>query len=114
MIPELLLALAAAPESPAPAAPVDVRTIDFDLGRYKPSPPPGCGSAEAATEILVCGRRLSTAYPLEEMARQFEPGPNDAETGLFGPVRGGAHVERHVFSNGMEANRIMFGIKLPF
>jgi hypothetical protein len=114
MIPVLLLALAAAPEPTVPAGAIDVRKVEFDLGRYRPSPPPDCGSPAAAADILVCGRRPATAYPLDKMARQFEAGPTDAETGLFGSVRGGAYVERHAFSNGMEANRIMFGIKLPF
>jgi hypothetical protein len=114
MTPVLLLALAAPPApAPAPAPPASLEGVAFDLKLYRPSARPDCGDP-AAAGILVCGRRPGNAYPLDKMARQFEAGPMDAETGLFGQVRGRAWVEHVSFPGGQEANRIMFGIKLPF
>ena len=112
----LLFALqaAAAPQPPPAQAPaVDVRTIQFDLKLYRRSN--GCSDPGAVGAIVVCGHRpKSEAYPLEQMAKLFEPGPLDAETGLFGTVRGRAFVDHAAYPNGEQANRIMVGIKLPF
>jgi hypothetical protein len=118
MTPLLLLAAQAA-SAPAPpsaqASPVDVRTIDFDLKHYKPAASDGCGDPAAPGGIIVCGRRLNgDGYPLDRMAKLFEQGPLDAETGLFGTVRGRVFVDHVTYSNGEQANRIMLGIKLPF
>jgi hypothetical protein len=109
-----LLLLIALQSSPAPApAPADARPVEFDLRTYKPSS--DCGDPAAAGGILVCGRRPGgTAYPLERMAKIFEQGPADAETGLFGTVRGRAYVEEVAMPGGQVSKRVMIGIKLPF
>lgn len=116
----LLLSLQAAAPAPPPSLPsappsAGLLDVDFDLAHWKP-PASACSAADRVESggILVCGRRPSTAYPLERMARIFEAGPGDAETGLFGTVRGGAYVQSVAYSNGTVAKRIMVGIKLPF
>jgi hypothetical protein len=109
MTPLLLITLQA---ETSPAPPRDVRTIDFDLARYRPRS--DCAPAEAEA-ITVCGRRpLSTAYPLERMAKIFESGPLDTETGLGGNMRGGVYLKQVEFPNGEVSRRILVGIKLPF
>ena len=116
MSPLLLIALQTAAPAAAPA-PLDTRTVDFDLRHYKPSDPAACGAGAAADPggILVCGRRPNRdAYPLDRMAKIFEQGPGDAETGLFGTVRGRAYVEEVAMPNGQVSKRVMIGIKLPF
>lgn len=114
--PLLMLALqAAAPASPAPdPTRSEAPKVDFDLRHYKPSEAEACGNAAAPDGIVVCGRRPSTAYPLDRMAKIFEPGPMDAETGLFGTVRGRAYVEEVGMPGGQVSKRAMIGIKLPF
>jgi hypothetical protein len=117
----LLLSLLAA-AAPVPAAPVSppARAIDFDLAKLKRRSPPAdvhslfvCDDL-SSTEIVVCAHRAGPAYPLEEMARIFEPKPLKAETGLGNGVTGNVHVEDFVFPNGMHSKRVMVGIKLPF
>lgn len=111
MTPLLLIALQSAP-APAPP-PAEPHRVDFDLRTYKPSR--DCGDTAGADTILVCGRRPGGgAYPLERMAKIFEPGPMDAETGLFGTVRGRAYVEEVPMPGGQVSKRVMIGIKLPF
>jgi hypothetical protein len=107
---------AAAAAAPAPAA--DVAPVDFDLRHYRASDSSSdllgaCPRGEGAT-IVVCGRRRAEPYPLEEMARIYEPRPLRAETSLGDGVTGNVHVEQVRFPDGSVANRIMVGIKLPF
>ena len=108
----LLLALQAA-AAPAPA----LLEIDFDLARYS-QVELGLGSGacrrDDPSEIVVCARRGGGAYPLEEMARIFEPGRLVAETRLIGNLTGGVRVERAVLGNGEVSNRVMVGLRLPF
>lgn len=105
----ILLALQAAPTAPA-ARPVD--PIAFDLATYRASAP-DCGRP-TGSDILVCGRRPASGYPLEEMAKLFESGPLVAEKRLGGNVIGRAFVEGVEFPGGMRSNRVMIGIKMPF
>ncbi len=101
----------AATAPPAAAEPLD---IDFDLATYKPSYPSGCALG-TSSDIVVCGaRRPAGAYPLEEMARIFEPRPLVAQTRLFGSVRGRAYVESVGMPQGQVSKRAMVGIKLGF
>jgi hypothetical protein len=102
---------AAAPAAPPPA---DIRTIDFDLSRYRPAP---LACAPAPGNILVCGRRPAGSLSAAEMARLaklYAQGPIDAETGLFGKVRGRVYTEQAGMPNGQVSKRAMVGIRLPF
>jgi hypothetical protein len=101
----LLLTLQAAA---APAA------IDFDLARYRPSRPQGCGSA-TGTEIVVCGRRLNREIdPSGELARRYAGRPLKAEVGLGGGATARSYVQSAEMPRGAVSKRIMVGIKLPF
>jgi hypothetical protein len=107
----LMLALQAA-AAPAPALP----EIDFDLARYSRIEL-GLGRdacRRGGSEIVVCARRGAGAYPLEEMARIFEPGRLIAETRLIGNVMGGVRVESVPMDRGAVSNRVMVGLRLPF
>jgi hypothetical protein len=111
----LLMSFQAA-AAPAPAA--DIAPVDFDLRHYRPAEEASdllgaCPRGEAAT-IVVCGRRRAEPYPLEEMARIYEPRPLRAEIGLGNGAAANVHVEEVRFPNGNVSKRIMFGIKLPF
>jgi len=107
----LMLALQASTSS-APALP----EIDFDLARY--------GRDEIAlgqsacrrdpSEIVVCARRGGGAYPLEEMARIFEPGRLVAETRVAGNLTAGVRVESAPMPAGAVSNRVLIGLRLPF
>src|ERR1700741_1419487 len=83
----LALQAAAAPGTPAPAAPrwgmvrliaSDAGTVpgDFDLGRYRRAGAGGCAGAFGA-DILVCGPRRGAggAYPMAYWERIFGPEP---------------------------------------
>jgi hypothetical protein len=111
------LALLIALQAAAPAAggkPVDVRTIEFDLSRYRPAP---VACARSPGDILVCGRRPAGSIGAAEMARLaklYEQGPIDAETGLFGKVRGRVYTEEVGMPGGQVSKRAMIGIRLPF
>jgi hypothetical protein len=111
------LALLIAFQAAAPAAgqkPVDLRTIDFDLSRYRPAP---AACAPSPGDILVCGRRPAGSLGAGEMARLaklYEQGPMDAETGLFGQIRGRIYTEEAAMPNGQVSKRAMVGIRLPF
>ncbi|MEA3049952.1 MAG: hypothetical protein QOG84_1788 [Sphingomonadales bacterium] len=110
----LLIALQAVAPPAAGRKPVDIRTIDFDLSRYRPGP---LGCAPAPGDILVCGRRPAGTVSAAEMARLatlYEQGPIDAETGLFGQVRGRIYTEQAAMPNGQTSKRAMVGIRLPF
>jgi hypothetical protein len=116
----LLSLQAAALPAPLAAAPQRVAATDFDLARYKPSTPPGdvhslfgCDNS-SDHEIVVCARRAGPAYPIEEMARIFEPKPLKAETGIGNGATANVHVEDFEFPNGQHSHRVMVGIKLPF
>jgi hypothetical protein len=114
----LLIAFqAAAAPAPTPAAdpkPVDFRTIDFDLSRYRPTP---AACAPSPGDILVCGRRPAGSLSAAEMARLarlYEQGPIDAETGLVGNVRGRVYTEEVPMPGGQVSKRVLVGIRLPF
>jgi len=108
----MILALQAATAAP-PALPA----IDFDLARLPRLDfslgGPRCDRADP-NAIVICGRRGGAAYPLEEMARRFEPGRIVAETRLFGNVMGDAHVEAVPMDRGAVSNRVMLRMRLPF
>jgi hypothetical protein len=106
---------AAAAAAAPPSAPPAPRRIDFDLATYKAGPDAGGCTPGDGSDIVVCGpRRTNGTYPYERMARIFESGPLDAETGLTGTLRGRAYVESVGLPSGFTSNRIMVGIKLPF
>ena len=112
----MTLALLIALQAAAPP-PVDVRRmdLDFDLARYRPRPNSGCEPEPGG--ILVCGRRPAADIPPDEMARLaklYEQGPIDAETGLVGKVRGRVYTEQVGMPNGQQSKRAMVGIRLPF
>ncbi|MEA3044360.1 MAG: hypothetical protein QOH47_2198 [Sphingomonadales bacterium] len=108
----LILALQAAAPPASALAP-----IDFDLARL-PRLAIGIGGLRCdradPTAIVVCARRGGGAYPLDEMARMFEPGRIVAETRLFGNVIGDAHVEAVPMDRGAVSNRAMLRLRLPF
>jgi hypothetical protein len=109
----LLLALQAA----AAAAPAIAR-IDFDLARFSEIDL-GLGRGTCRRDdpnaIVVCGRRGNGTYPLDRMARIFEPGRIVARTHLTGHLTGDVHLERGDFADrGVVPNRIMVGLRLPF
>jgi hypothetical protein len=107
----LLLSVQAA-AAPAPA--VKVQPIHFDLARVKPIDPAlGCGPAQGS-EIVVCARRKPYVYPLDKMAKIYEPKALRAEKEIGGGAKAGVHVEQGELPNGMKSNRIMIGFKLPF
>ena len=114
----LLSVQAAASPAPPPAARIGAG--DFDLARYRRSAAaPDVHSlfhcdASNEKEIVVCARRAGPAYPLEEMARIFEPKPLKAETGIGGGATANVHVEDVAFPTGLHSKRLMVGIKLPF
>jgi hypothetical protein len=110
----LLIALQAAAAPVADPKPVDLRKIDFDLSRYRPAP---STCAPAPGDILVCGRRPAASVGAAEMARLarlYEQGPIDAETGLTGNVRGRVYTEEVAMPGGQVSKRAMIGIRLPF
>ena len=109
----LMLALQAA-AAPAPA----LLDLDFDLARFSETAP-GLGRSACRRDdphaITVCARRGHGTYPLEEMARVFEPGRIVAETRLTGNLTGDVHLERgHFADRGAVPQRIMVGLRLPF
>lgn len=115
----LLLSLQAA-AAPAPATPVPAAPIDFDLAKARPRASRAdvhslfvCDDSSSA-EIVVCARRAGPAYPLEEMARIFEPKPLKAGTGLGHGATADVHVEDVAFPTGLHSRRVMFTIKTPF
>jgi hypothetical protein len=117
----LLISLqaAAAPVAPPAAAdrPVDIRKIVFDLSLYRPAPRPMFGCTPDPGGILICGRRPAGSLGAAEMARMaklYEQGPVDAETGLFGKVRGRVYTEEVAMPQGQVSKRAMIGIRLPF
>ena len=87
-----------------------LRPVDFDLRSLRGTE---CLPSRDST-IVVCGRRATPGYPLEEMARIFATRPVVAETRLFANVRGRAYLESAGGERGAVANRVMFGIKMPF
>jgi hypothetical protein len=115
----MMLVQAAAPAPPAPPALPALATIDFDLARYRPADldrwtlGPSCTRTDP-TAIIVCGRRSHATYPLEEMARLFEPGRIVAETGIAGNLVGGVRVEGVELQPGVVSNRLLVGIRVPF
>jgi hypothetical protein len=110
----LVLALQAAALPPTPSP---LPAIDFDLARL-PRPAFGIGGQRCdradPTAIVVCARRGGGDYPLDEMARMFEPGRIVAETRLTGNLIGDAHVEAVPMDRGAVSNRFMLRLRLPF
>ena len=105
----LLLSLQAAAAPAPPSAPVD-----FDLAKYRPSPPEGCGAAIGA-EIVVCGRRpRQSLNPDPELARRYQTAPVKAEIGIGGGAVARSFVESVEMPRGAVSKRLMIGIKLPF
>lgn len=103
----------AAPAPPPPA----VRQIDFDLAQYRtPESPPGACAGGDPNEVVVCGvrRRSRGSYPLDEMARRYEPRRIVAETRLSGNVMGDIHAESVAMDRGAVSNRAMVRIRVPF
>jgi hypothetical protein len=121
-----LLSLQAA-ASPAPLPATRIAAADFDLAKYiRPAPPRDIHSLfvcdrSTGSDIVVCARRAGPAYPIEEMARIFEPRPLRAEAGIGRGTTAGVHVEQAQFGadtpsahSGLTSNRIMVGIKQSF
>lgn len=112
----LLLGLQAA--TPAPPAAPRVDAIQFDLAKAGQARDRGVRGLfecdRSGDAIVVCGRRAGPAYPLEEMARIFEPKHIRAETGLGNGATGDVHTEQVAMPNGRISKRVMVGIKMPF
>jgi hypothetical protein len=111
----LILALQAA----TPAAPAALAAIDFDLARLPPAgfEPWSTGRRCAGGDpeaITVCGRRTGGAYPLDEMARIFEPRPLRAEMNVADNMIADAHVEAGPMDRGAVSNRAMVRLRLGF
>jgi hypothetical protein len=108
----LLLAIQTAAVPPAPIA-----EIDFDLARYSRTE---LGWGENACRrddpdaIVVCARRGTGAYPLDRMARIFEPHRIVAETRLTGNLMGNVHAESVPMDRGAVSNRAVVQLRLPF
>lgn len=105
---------AAAAPAPAPAPSARIDPIDFDLARVQPADPAADCGRPGGSEIVVCGRRKPYAYPLDKMAKIYEPKPLRAEKDLGNGATADVHVEQAEIGPGMKSNRIMVGIKLPF
>lgn len=115
----LLSLQAAGSPAPPPAAATGIARNDFDLARTRRAASPGdvhslFGCDRSSGDIVVCARRAGPAYPLEEMARIYEPKPLRAETGIGNGLTGNVHVEDVAFPNGQHSHRIMIGVKMPF
>jgi hypothetical protein len=111
----LLLALQAAAAT-APAPPPRLLDLDFDLARYNPAefdPDGGCNRSDPSA-IIVCARRSGGGYPLERMARIFEPRRLVAEIHLSGNLTGNVHLHSVPLAGGVVSNRVMVGLRLPF
>lgn len=114
----LMLALQAA----APAMPAGTPPIAFDLADVAAAADdataPGLRRAcrgDEPDEIVVCGRRPGGGdYPLDEMARIFEPRPAVAETDIGGGARARAYVESYAMPDGTISKRVMVGVRVPF
>ncbi|HEX5183107.1 MAG TPA: hypothetical protein VFW19_08145 [Allosphingosinicella sp.] len=110
----LMSVQAAAAPAPVPPPTVKIDPIHFDLANVKPADPAGdCGPSQGP-EIVVCGRRNPYVYPLDKMARIYEPKPLRAETGLGHGATANVHVEQAEIGPGLKSNRVMVGIKIPF
>ena len=117
----LLIAIQAAAAPPPAAAAVQIpQVVDFDLARLRVADAdaeavsrPGCGTVDAS-EILVCGRRRSGTYPLEQWARIYETQPLVAEGRIFGNVVGQVLAETAVLDRGAVTHRVMVRLRLPF
>jgi len=113
----LLLAFQSAPSvpaappapAPAPAAPL---AVEFDLAEAKPAD--RCYAARDGSEILVCGRRPSTAFDLEKWARVYERGPLRAEKGIAPGVIARVYTDSAPMPGGAVSKRAMVGVKVKF
>lgn len=110
----MLLQAAAAP-SPHPLV-----ETDFDLGQYRPSDMDSltgrrrCDRSDPSA-ITVCAPRRGGTYPLDEMARIFEPDRIVAETQIAPGVMGDVHVEAGPTSDrGVTPQRAMVRVRIPF
>lgn len=104
----------------AAAAPPPFIEMDFDLGHYRPSDMDSltgrrrCDRSDPSA-ITVCAPRRGIDYPLDEMARIFEPGRIVAETRLAPGVMGDVHVEAGPTSDrGVTPQRAMVRVRVPF
>ena len=117
----LLIAIQAAAATPPAAVDAQIpQVVDFDLARLRGAdadadaiPRPGCGTVDPS-EILVCGRRPASTYPLEQWARIFALEPIRAEMRIADGLVGGVHVEQAVLDRGQVANRFMIRLRMPF
>ena len=111
----LILALQAA----MPAAPPALAAIDFDLSRLQPAgaepwlPGRRCAAGDPEA-ITICGRRTRGVYPLDEMARIFEPRPLRAEMSVADNMTADVHVEAGPIDRGAASNRAMVRLRLGF
>jgi len=99
----------------AAAAPPAIAEIDFDLARYSEIARGGSACRrDDPNVIVVCARHGNGDYPIEEMARIFEPRRIVAQTRLTGPLIGDAHVESVPLDRGAVSNRALVRVTLPF
>lgn len=88
-----------------------IRKDDFDLARYKPSPP-DC-TTPSASEIIVCGGLPSASQRIDPAPATAEPLLPRAEIGLLG--KSTMSVETEATSvGGFPSNRAMVRVKVPF
>jgi len=111
----LLLALQAAAATAA-APPPRLLELDFDLAHFNPAAlglDGGCNRGDPSA-ITVCARRSGSGYPLERMARIFEPHPLVAGMHLAGNLTGNVHLASVPLAAGVVSNRVLVGLRLPF
>src|SRR4051812_34298676 len=96
----LLIGLqAAASPAPPPAAAPRASAIHFDLAKVRGvGQPAGIHGLfvcdRSGGDVVVCGHRAGPAYPMEEMARIYEPKHIRAEFGLGNGATGDVHTEQ--------------------
>lgn len=103
----LLLALQAAPQSPAQRLP-----IDFDLAKVKSADI--CETGGGGSDIVVCGRRPGGNYDIEKWERVFRTDPLLAEKPIGPGAVARAYVESVAMPGGQVSKRAMVGIKMGF
>lgn len=90
-----------------------VPDVAFDL-RELPARAPDC-DATTGDEIVVCGRSDSLKHRLPPLApTPVEPLLPRAEFKLFGDVKGAIENEAVQMPGGVQSNRIMLRMKVPF
>lgn len=107
-----LVALQAAAPAQPPGGAAPRPEIRFDL-RDVP-PPSGC-TGTGGDEILVCGRRDDESQRLQALPpEEASGGLPQAETRLFGNVRGRVYLDQVEMQQGLQSRRVMFGVRVPF